>query len=143
MRIEEIIIDGFKSYPIEIHKEENVRVDMVACVKDVKVFLNNEELKLKNFKEYMRLYLSERDDMNHDETLDLSAVEWELLDLSDAEWDAFDLSAAARVAFDLAEGAFDLSAAEWDAFDLSVAEKEGAFDLSAAEWDAFDLSVAE
>ena len=41
----------------------NKRVyDMVGCVKDVKVFLNNERLKLKNFKEYMQLYLGERDE---------------------------------------------------------------------------------
>src|SRR6266496_6204662 len=36
--------------------------DMVACVKDVKVFLNDERLKLKNFKEYMQLYLGEQED---------------------------------------------------------------------------------
>ena len=35
--------------------------DMVGCVKDVKVFLNNERLKLKNFKEYMQLYLGEQE----------------------------------------------------------------------------------
>ena len=34
---------------------------MVGCVKDVKVFLNNERLKLKNFKEYMQLYLGEQE----------------------------------------------------------------------------------
>jgi DNA topoisomerase II len=32
-------------------------------VKDVKVFLNNERLKLKNFKEYMQLYLAEHKEL--------------------------------------------------------------------------------
>ena len=35
--------------------------DMAGCVKDVKVFLNNERLKLKNFKEYMQLYFGEQE----------------------------------------------------------------------------------
>jgi DNA topoisomerase-2 len=36
--------------------------DMVACVNNVKVYLNDEILKLKNFKEYMKLYLGEREE---------------------------------------------------------------------------------
>jgi len=36
--------------------------DMVACVNNVKVYLNDEILKLKNFKEYMQLYLGEREE---------------------------------------------------------------------------------
>ena len=52
--------------------------DMAGCVKDVKVFLNNERLKIKNFKEYMQLYVSDRVDLQSSIVYEFVNDRWEI-----------------------------------------------------------------
>ncbi|PKY39326.1 DNA topoisomerase II [Rhizophagus irregularis] len=52
--------------------------DMVACVNNIKVYLNNEKLKLKDFKEYMQLYLGEREEPRPDIVYERVNNRWEI-----------------------------------------------------------------
>nr|CBY93681.1 putative top2 protein [Oehlia diaphana] len=52
--------------------------DMVACVNNIKVYLNNEKLKLKDFKEYMQLYLGEREEPRPEIVYERVNNRWEI-----------------------------------------------------------------
>ncbi|CAG8727131.1 5526_t:CDS:2, partial [Funneliformis mosseae] len=52
--------------------------DLAGCVKAVQKFLNNEQLNFNNFKEYMQLYVSDREDLQSSLVYDKCDDRWEI-----------------------------------------------------------------
>ena len=52
--------------------------DLAGCVKEVQVFLNNERLNVNNFKDYMKLYVSDREDLQSSLVYDKCGDRWEI-----------------------------------------------------------------
>lgn len=50
--------------------------DLAGCVKEVQVFLNNERLNVNNFKDYMKLYVSDHEDLQSSLMYDKCGDRW-------------------------------------------------------------------